>query len=75
MKTLLLIGMLLFFAVVVLLAVCQVLFPKKMWELFDSWKAKETPSAAYFRAQRLSGLIVLGLLFAVAYAVYTILFR
>ena len=31
--------------------------PKWCWKTFESWKAKEEPTAAYFLVKRISGII------------------
>lgn len=49
---------------IVIALLAEILFPKALWKLFESWKAKEMPSNAYFRVRQLAALLFLLLLIA-----------
>ena len=55
-----------------LLSTESMLTPHKLWHIMDSWKAKSTPSRAYFIVQRIIGII--GVYFSIGlwYMVYLI---
>lgn len=37
-----------FLVFITILALGNLLFPRKLWKLFDAWKARTTPSPGYF---------------------------
>lgn len=49
-------------------AVCllQALFPKWLWKTFESWKATKEPSKEYFFMARVSGIIGMVIITAIA---------
>ena len=46
----------------------EALFPKWIWKTFESWKAKEEPPKAYFIRNRISGIVGMIILAAIALA-------
>jgi len=46
-----------FYAVIFAACLLEALFPKWCWKTFESWKAAEEPSEAYFFRNRVVGMI------------------
>ena len=46
-----------FCAVVFAAGLAEALFPKWCWKTFESWKAVEEPTKAYFLRMRIEGII------------------
>lgn len=58
----------LIFIVAFVACLIEALFPKWCWKTFESWKAKEEPSKAYFTRNRISGIIGMLIIAAIALA-------
>ena len=46
-------------AVIFVLGLINAIKPRFLWEKFESWKAKEEPSSAYFMVRRIAGIFVM----------------
>jgi len=55
-----------FYIVIFLVGLGNAIAPKWFWQKFDSWKAKEEPSSAYFLIRRISGIIIMIVIAAIA---------
>lgn len=56
----------LFLIIAFVACLLEVLFPKWIWKTFSSWKATKEPSNAYFLRQRISGIIGMIIIIAIA---------
>jgi len=48
-----------FLGVIFTTGLLNVIFPKKMWETFESWKATREPTNAFFMSRRIAGIVVI----------------
>ena len=55
-----------FYIIIFLIGLGNAIAPKWFWLKFESWKAKEEPSAAYFLIRRISGIIIMIVIAAIA---------
>ncbi len=47
------------FGVIFFTGLMNAINPRILWKHFESWKAKEEPSAAYFMMRRISGIVAM----------------
>jgi ABC-type multidrug transport system fused ATPase/permease subunit len=40
------------------------IYPKKMWEIFEGWKAAREPSKTFFVLRRIAGILAMLIVFA-----------
>ena len=57
-----------FYIVIFLCGLITAIAPKWVWKTFASWKATKEPSKAYFLVQRISGIIIMIIVGAIALA-------
>ena len=55
-----------FYIIVFLLGLVNAIAPKWCWKTFESWKATKEPSKTYFLVQRISGIIIMIVIVAIA---------
>jgi Na+/H+ antiporter NhaD/arsenite permease-like protein len=42
-----------------ILGILNFIFPRKMWETFEGWKATKEPTDAFFTMRRIAGIFVM----------------
>ena len=57
-----------FYSFIFAACLLQALFPKWCWKTFESWKATEEPSKAYFLMKRVTAIIGMVIIIAIALA-------
>lgn len=53
-----------FFGIIFIIGLLNVIFPKKMWETFESWKATKEPTNAFFMSRRIAGIVMIVIVLA-----------
>ena len=57
-----------FYFIIFAICLVEALFPKWCWKTFESWKATEEPSKAYFLMKRVTAIIGMVIIIAIALA-------
>ena len=57
-----------FFVILFIACLLEVLFLKWCWKTFESWRATKEPSKAYFLQRRIAGIIGMVIIAAIALA-------
>jgi len=57
-----------FFTVIFVLCLVNAVAPKWCWRTFESWKANKEPTEAYFLSRRISSIIFMIIIAAIALA-------
>ena len=57
-----------FFVVLFIACLLEALFPRWCWKTFESWKATQEPSDAYFLRRRIGGIVGMAVIAAIALA-------
>ena len=57
---------------IILFLLLNFLFPKKLWRLLESWKARHEPSPVFFLLRRVCSLFLLVLLLIMLYKIRTV---
>ena len=55
-----------FYIITFLLGLASAIAPKWCWKTFKSWKATKEPSKTHFLVQRISGIIIMIVIVAIA---------
>ncbi len=59
-----------FLGLIFVIGLLNTIFPKKLWEIFVSWKTTKELSDAYFLMQRIAGIIVMVIVIAIILVPY-----
>ena len=55
-----------FYIIVFLYGLITAIAPKWFWKTFESWKATKEPSNTYFLVKRISGILIMVIITAIA---------
>lgn len=53
------------FGLIFITGLLNAIYPKKMWEIFDGWKATREPTKTFFVLRRIAGIVAMLIVLAV----------